>query len=42
MLFLDEFEEGGHVRPTEMVDGLEPGEHATTRQALKMVLANVL
>ncbi len=42
VLFLHEFEERRHVRTTEVVDGLQAGEHASTVQALKMVFANVL
>ena len=42
MLLLHKLEEGGHVWPTEMVDGLQTGEHAALGQALEVVLANVL
>ncbi len=42
MLLLDELEEGGHVRPAEVVDGLQTGKHAAAVQALEVVLANVL
>jgi hypothetical protein len=42
VLLLDELEEGGHVRPAEVVDGLQTGEHAAAVQALEVVLANVL
>ena len=42
VLFLHEFEEGGHVRTAEMIDSLQAGEHASTVQALKMVFTNVL
>ena len=41
VLLLDELEEGGHVGPPEVVDGLEPGEHAPSRYPLEVVLADV-
>ena len=31
VLLLDKFKEGGHVRPAEVVDGLQPREHAALR-----------
>jgi hypothetical protein len=42
VLLLDELEEGGHVRPAEVVDGLQTGEHAAAVQALEVVLTDVL
>lgn len=39
---LDELEEGGHVGPAEVVDGAQPREHAPVRDALEVVLADVL
>jgi len=31
VLFLNKLEEGGHVGPTEVVDGAQPGEHTSLR-----------
>jgi len=41
VLLLDKLQEGGHVRPAEVVYGLEPCEHASAAQTLEVVLANV-
>ena len=41
VLLLDKLEEGGHVRPTKVVDGLESSEHGAMTQTLEMVLTDV-
>ncbi len=41
MLFLHKLEEGGHVGPPKVVDGLEAGEHGALGEALEVVLADV-
>ena len=41
VLLLDEFEEGRHVGPAKVIDGLEAGEHAALGDALEVVLADV-
>ena len=42
MFLLHKLQEGRHVRPAEVVDGFEAGEHAPPLQSLEMILANVL
>ena len=42
VLPLDEPEEGGHVRPPEVIAGLETGEETSLGEALEVVLTNVL
>ena len=42
MFLLDELEEGGHVGPAEVVDGLQTSEHGAVRETLEVVLADVL
>jgi hypothetical protein len=42
VLLLDKLEEGGHVRPAEVVDGLQAGEHTPAVQPLEVILTNVL
>lgn len=42
VFFLDKFQERRHVRPAEMVDRFQTGEHAHFAQSLEVVLANVL
>ena len=41
MLLLDELEEGGHVRSTKVIDGLETSEHGAVAEALEVVLTDV-
>ena len=41
MLLLDELEEGGHVRSTKVIDGLETSEHGAVTEALEVVLTDV-
>ena len=42
MFLLDKFEEGGHVRPPKMVDGLQACKHAATLQPLEVIFTNIL
>ena len=42
VLSLDEFEERRHVGSAEVVNGLQPGEHAAVGQPLEVILTNVL
>lgn len=42
VLFLHKFEERGHIRPSEVVDSLQSGEHASTLEPLEVIFANIL
>lgn len=42
MFLLDKFQERRHVRPAEMVDRFQTGEHAHFAQSLEVILANIL
>ena len=42
MLFLHKFEERRHIWPSEMVDSLQPREHAPALKPLEVIFANVL
>lgn len=41
VLFLDELEEGWHVRTTEMIDGFKPSKHTSPTQPLEVVFTNI-
>lgn len=42
VFLLHEFEEGRHVGPSEVIHRFQAGEHRRPRQALEVVLANIL
>jgi len=42
VLLLDELQEAGHVRATEMIDRLKTREYGGLRQPLEVVLTDVL
>ena len=42
MLFTYKLEKGIHVWPTEMIYGFQTGEHTPVRDALEVILANIL
>lgn len=42
MLILHKLEEGSHVGSAKVVDGSQPGEHASIGNTLEVILANIL